>query len=292
MDPAVPCGMASAPLSERFERSWLGRTVISVGIVLVLVAEIGIHLPSSALERAVSEPSNRSSGSRRRSSRGACSRPTRARPACGLEARVTLDDGSTHWDAPGGPTDRRQPALLPLAEVARARPVRRLPRSGIPPRGGSRRSTTTRGRPVVRVELIRRFHENVVDGDQPPWQAFTFYTLDLRRPDTSRPMGLPLSLGPVLLRAESTSPMTLVRIGWGAVTALWALTLLPDVDPFLTSGALRYDRVAAPGAWNPLEWTSGPAPRWSPASLLVVAASATMVGVPHPASAAPSPCSA
>jgi hypothetical protein len=49
---------------------------------------------------------------------------------------------------------------------------------------------------------------------------------------------------------QSTAPMTLVRVAWGAVTAVWALTLLPDVDPFLTEGSLLYERELREGAWN------------------------------------------
>ena len=50
---------------------------------------------------------------------------------------------------------------------------------------------------------------------------------------------------------QSTAPMTLVRIAWGAVMVLWSLSLLPDVDPFLTTGALRYDRSPAVGLVGP-----------------------------------------
>jgi hypothetical protein len=77
---------------------------------------------------------------------------------------------------------------------------------------------------------------------------------------------------------QSTSPMTLLRIGWGALTALWALTLLPDVDPFLTSGALRYERRTPDGSWNLLDhigWDRAPLVA---CLLLLVAAWATMVG--------------
>lgn len=49
---------------------------------------------------------------------------------------------------------------------------------------------------------------------------------------------------------QSTAPMTLVRIGWGAVMVLWSLSLLPDVDPFLTTDALRYERGLPSGSWD------------------------------------------
>lgn len=77
---------------------------------------------------------------------------------------------------------------------------------------------------------------------------------------------------------RTTAPMTLVRIGWGALMTLWSLSLIPDVDPFLTTGALRYDRPLPKGSWDLLGLTS-----WSRAPLvvclvLVVASVATMVG--------------
>lgn len=81
-----------------------------------------------------------------------------------------------------------------------------------------------------------------------------------------------------LFEAESPSPIALVRIAWGAVAAIWALTLLPDIDPFLTEGALRYDRPRGAGSWNPIDWTSA---SWVPMAvcvLLVVAGIATCIG--------------
>jgi hypothetical protein len=77
---------------------------------------------------------------------------------------------------------------------------------------------------------------------------------------------------------QTTTPMTLVRITWGAATAIWGLSLLPDIDPFFTEGALLYERNLQAGAWNPL-----PRIGWDHAGLalclaLVVASLSTMVG--------------
>jgi hypothetical protein len=85
---------------------------------------------------------------------------------------------------------------------------------------------------------------------------------------------------------QSTAPMTLVRVGWGAVTAVWALTLLPDVDPFLTEGALLYDRSLRDGSWNLL-----PHLGWSHAALavcllLLASSLTTMLGLKTRLSAA------
>src|SRR3546814_17871199 len=72
--------------------------------------------------------------------------------------------------------------------------------------------------------------------------------------------------------------MTLVRIGWGALAALWALTLLPDIDPFLTEGAMRYERDLPAGSWSPLEWVSWDGAPMAVCLLLLVTALTTMVG--------------
>jgi hypothetical protein len=77
---------------------------------------------------------------------------------------------------------------------------------------------------------------------------------------------------------QSVAPMVLVRVGWGAVVAVWALTLIPDIDPFLTKGALRYERSLPAGSWNPLDHIGGVHGPLVACLLLFVAALATMVG--------------
>lgn len=77
---------------------------------------------------------------------------------------------------------------------------------------------------------------------------------------------------------QSTAPMTLVRVAWGAATAMWAVSLLPDIDPFFTEGALLYERSLQSGSWNLL-----PHLGWDHAALatclvLLVASLLTMVG--------------
>jgi uncharacterized membrane protein YphA (DoxX/SURF4 family) len=77
---------------------------------------------------------------------------------------------------------------------------------------------------------------------------------------------------------QSPSPMVLVRFAWGLTAAVWALTLLPDVDPLLTDGALRYDRARGAGSWNPLDWVDWSSAPMVTTVLLLVAALATAVG--------------
>src|SRR3546814_8117711 len=43
---------------------------------------------------------------------------------------------------------------------------------------------------------------------------------------------------------------------WSSDVCSSDLTLLPDIDPFLTEGALRYERDLPAGSWSPLEWVS------------------------------------
>jgi hypothetical protein len=77
---------------------------------------------------------------------------------------------------------------------------------------------------------------------------------------------------------RSVSASALMRIGWGVLVTAWALTLLPDVDPFLTDGALRYDRPLPSGAWNPLDWVGWSGAPLAACLLLVVAGILTALG--------------
>ncbi len=78
-------------------------------------------------------------------------------------------------------------------------------------------------------------------------------------------------------RPQTTAAMTLVRIGWGATAVVWAISLLPDIDPFFVEGDLMYERTLTDGAWNVL-------PRLPDGSglvaclVLLVAGLATMLG--------------
>jgi hypothetical protein len=81
-----------------------------------------------------------------------------------------------------------------------------------------------------------------------------------------------------LFAPRSTSAMTLIRIGWGAAAATWAFTLLPDVNPWMTEGELRYPDNLADGSWNILdiiEWKQAPLVA---CLLLVVTGITSMIG--------------
>jgi hypothetical protein len=81
-----------------------------------------------------------------------------------------------------------------------------------------------------------------------------------------------------LFEPESTSTAALIRIGLGAVALLWALSLLVDIDPLLTDGALRYADQGGPGYWNPLAAIDAHSAPLVACLLLVVSSVATMVG--------------
>lgn len=173
----------SVSSSQRLERSRIGRALISVGIVVLLLAEVGTHLPSSALERAVREPSDlivRLAGSEQT---WAVFAPNPRAVSLRLEARVTFADGSTAlWTTPEGPAigaNLRFYRWRKWIERARADDHSDL----WDPTARWIASLYEDGpSPVVQVDLIRRFHQNVVSGEQPAWEAFTYYTLYLSQP--------------------------------------------------------------------------------------------------------------
>lgn len=81
-----------------------------------------------------------------------------------------------------------------------------------------------------------------------------------------------------LFEPQSTSPMTLVRIAAGVLTTFWAISLLPDVDPLLTRGALGYDRPLPNGSWNLLELTTWKGAPLAACLLVLVAGVAMTIG--------------
>ena len=98
---------------------------------------------------------------------------------------------------------------------------------------------------------------------------------------TPAPTAVPAPRSPwdrFFFEPQSPSPMVLVRIAWGLTAAVWALTLLPDVDPFLTDGALRYDRGRGAGSWNPLDWIDWSGAPMATTVLLLVCGLAIAVG--------------
>lgn len=168
------------PLSERVERSSSGQLIISIAVVLVLLAQVLTHLPPSALDRALGPPANRIIRIFGIEQAWGVFAPDPRSTSLELEARVTFADGSaTTWEVPEGPVvgaNLRYYRWRKWLERIRSDDFRGL----WPATARWVASLYDDGpEPVVRVELVRRFRENAIEGEQPPYQEYTFYTLDL-----------------------------------------------------------------------------------------------------------------
>lgn len=168
------------PLSERFERSSLGQLVVSVVIVLVLLSEIGTHLPPSALSRAIGPAANQTVRVLASEQAWGVFAPNPRTTSLQMEGRVTFADGSTTvWTMPEGPkigANLRFYRWRKWLERVRSdghRDIWEPTARWIASLYDDERSA------VVRVDLVRRFHDNTITGDPPPFQEFTYFTLDL-----------------------------------------------------------------------------------------------------------------
>ena len=267
-----------------------GRVVISVAIVLVLLAERG-HAPAAGLGPAPiarRTGQHRRSGSWRRSSSGACSRPTPRTTSLGIEARVTFEDG-THGGVapPRGPADRRQPPLLPLAQVARARAVRRLPdpvgAHGPVDRQRVRRPTVAGRQGAARAPVPRELARG--RASRRTRSSSTTRTCPTPTRRTREPPRRSTSpWDRFFFEPQSTAPMTLVRVAWGAVTARLGAQPPPGHRPVLHGGRAPLRTGPARRVLEP-----APPPRLGSAGLADVRRAArrvawrTMVGLTDPA---------
>ncbi|MGQ0830726.1 MAG: hypothetical protein ACT4OV_03525 [Microthrixaceae bacterium] len=158
----------------------MGRLAIAVAIALVLLAEAGTNLPASSLQRRVGPTASRIVQWAAFEQTWAVFAPNPRDTSLDLEAEVTFADGTTAlWTMPDGPivgTNLRYYRWRKWLEWVRAdaqwtlwEPTARWIAS----------EHAGRASPVVQVDLIRRFHRNLVDGPQPPWRSFTYYSLRL-----------------------------------------------------------------------------------------------------------------
>lgn len=166
------------PLSERLERSGPAQVVISIGIVLLLLAQIGTHLPSSTIERELGASANQIIRVVGAEQSWGVFAPDPRSTSLRLEARVTFADGSTTtWEVPDGPRIG--------ANLRYYRWRKWLERIRSDDFSGLWRATAQwiaslyedEPSPVATVELVRHFRDNVISGEQPPWEEFTFFTL-------------------------------------------------------------------------------------------------------------------
>lgn len=163
-----------------FERSRVGRLILSAGIVLLLLAEIGVHLPNGPLARRIGSAPTHVLQLAASEQTWEVFAPNPRGVSLRLEAIVTFEDGSTAvWRMPDGPVigaNLRYYRWRKWMEYARAdaewllwEPTARWIAS----------LHDDRSSEVVSVDLVRHFHENDPRGPQPPWQSYTYYTLDL-----------------------------------------------------------------------------------------------------------------
>ena len=82
-----------------------------------------------------------------------------------------------------------------------------------------------------------------------------------------------------LFEAESPSPLALLRVVWGVLATVWAISLLSDIDPFMTRGELYYGGSNAIAYWNPLEWTHWQQAPMAVCILLIVTGLTTSIGL-------------
>jgi hypothetical protein len=167
-------------VSERFERSSHGPLIITVGVVLFLLCEIGTNLPSSAIQRKESETTNRFARVLGVEQEWGVFAPDPRPTSLELEARITFEDGSrTTWHLPHG---------SPIGENLRYYRWRKwLERARsdsysdiwAPTARWIASLYADRDSPVAQVQLVRRFHDNVLHGDQPPYQEFVYCTVQV-----------------------------------------------------------------------------------------------------------------
>jgi hypothetical protein len=82
-------------ISERVERSSVGRIVISAGIVLLLLAQVVTHLPSeSALHRSVGDRADTAVRLLASEQQWGVFAPDPRRTSLGIEGRITYEDGN------------------------------------------------------------------------------------------------------------------------------------------------------------------------------------------------------
>jgi hypothetical protein len=171
----------AAPLSERFERSSLGQLIVSVAIVLVLLSQVGTHLPPSALNRAVGSTASQMVRVLVSEQAWGVFAPNPRTASLKVEGRVTFADGSTTvWTLPEGPkvgANLRYYRWRKWLERIRSDGYRDI---WEPTARWIATLYEDEPSPVVRVDLVRLFRENSITGEQAPYREFTYFSLDLR----------------------------------------------------------------------------------------------------------------
>jgi hypothetical protein len=165
-------------LSERVERSAVGRVLISAAIVLVLLAQVATHLPpGSAVHRSVQGRANAAVRLVASEQQWGVFAPDPRTTSLRIEARVTFEDGSTAvWTLPEGArvgANLRYYRWRKWLERVRSDDFEAL----WEPTARWIASEHDDGpSPVARVELVRLSHENALQGDPLPYDAAVYFT--------------------------------------------------------------------------------------------------------------------
>ena len=172
--------MEDPPVSERIERSWWGRLLITGLVLVVILAQVGIHLPPSAVQREVDGVANRTIRLLASEQSWGVFAPDPRRTSIDLEAIITYADGTTDvWGVPSGSRigeNLRYYRWRKWLERVRADSYDEI---WAPTARWIADEHSDGPSPVVRVELVRYFRENTVEGPQLPYERFTYHTLEL-----------------------------------------------------------------------------------------------------------------
>jgi hypothetical protein len=165
-------------IGERIERTVAAQVLISILIVATLLAQSVTHLPgASAVEDELGETAEYLVRLGAVESQWAVFAPNPRSTSLQLEGRVTLEDGSTAvWHLPEGArvgANLRYYRWRKWLERVRSDDFRTL---WEPTCQWIASLYDEFDSPVAKVELVRRFHDNVLVGAQPPYDELVYHT--------------------------------------------------------------------------------------------------------------------
>jgi hypothetical protein len=168
----------SPSIGERIERSVGAQVVIGILIVTALLCQLATHLPgSSALEGEVGPTASRLVRLAAVESQWGVFAPNPRSTSLQLEGRIRFQDGSTAvWHLPDGPrigSNFRYYRWRKWLERVRSDDFRKL---WGPTCQWIASLYDDFESPVDTVQLVRRFHDNTITGEPPPYDVFVYYT--------------------------------------------------------------------------------------------------------------------
>lgn len=169
---------ARAPISLRLERSPVVQVLISGLVLLVLLAGIGVHLPAgSKVQQAVGAQANHISRLLGTEQQWGVFAPDPRQTSLRIEGRVTYANGSTAvWTLPAGPrigANLRYYRWRKWLERVRSDDYADIWEATARWIASEHAGGPV---PVASVTLVRLFHQNRIDGPQPPYEEFSYYT--------------------------------------------------------------------------------------------------------------------